>query len=293
MSPKEQKETEPQPGPVITDPFKELRKPFPPERIGKLDKSYERAGRRVEVILDYVSHADVTDRLLECDPTWTWEPVSYDSNGQPVVDQGHSDVLGLWIRLTVCGVTRLGYGTARRDARDPIKELIGDAIRNAAMRFGVALQCWMREDTAPAAPGEGAYRNANASPPPVQNRPATQPARQAANAPSQPKPQPPPSKDMVEVLGVMVHPFDWEAIRTQQVGGQGKKRDLTWEELATPIGDHERYLDWCLENTKKDLAAGKPVSQWMSKAIIAYAQMRQTLSTQKDSGAIDPNDTPF
>ena len=89
--------------------------------------------------LDYVGHAATTNRLLAADPDWTWEPVAFDNNGLPAVDnQG-----GLWIRLTVCGVTRLGYGHADgKTGGNAIKEAIGDAIRNAAMRFGVAIDLW-------------------------------------------------------------------------------------------------------------------------------------------------------
>jgi hypothetical protein len=45
-------------------------------------------------------------------------------------------------------VTRLGYGCAdgkhRRRRRE--KEIIGDALRNAAMRFGAALDLWHKGD---------------------------------------------------------------------------------------------------------------------------------------------------
>lgn len=89
--------------------------------------------------LDYVGHAETTDRLLQVDPSWTWEPVAFDANGLPFIDQ----MGGLWIRLTVCGVTRLGYGHAgEKRGPDAVKEAIGDALRNAAMRFGVALDLW-------------------------------------------------------------------------------------------------------------------------------------------------------
>jgi len=40
-------------------------------------------------------------------------------------------------------MTRLGYGDAqRRKDGDGIKEAIGDALRNAGMRFGAALDLW-------------------------------------------------------------------------------------------------------------------------------------------------------
>ena len=49
----------------------------------------------------------------------------------------------MWIKLTVCGVTRLGYGDAQgKSGGDAMKERIGDALRNAAMRFGAALDLW-------------------------------------------------------------------------------------------------------------------------------------------------------
>ena len=87
--------------------------------------------------LDYVGHAATTDRLLKADPTWTWEPVAFDAAGLPAFDRNN----GLWIRLTVGGVTRYGWGDGKS-----VKECIGDAIRNAAMRFGVALDLWAKED---------------------------------------------------------------------------------------------------------------------------------------------------
>ena len=106
-----------------------LRKPFPRSAIGQLPKGGAK--------LDYVGHAATTDRLLAVDPEWTWEPVAFDANGLPAFSAGK----GLWIRLTVCGVTRYGFGDGTS-----IKECIGDAIRNAAMRFGVALDLWGKEE---------------------------------------------------------------------------------------------------------------------------------------------------
>ena len=122
-----------------------LRKPFPKAVIGKLPKQ--------GTMLDYVGHAAVTDRLLTVDPHWSWEPVAWDEQGLPLYDRAG----GLWIRLTVCGMTRLGYG----DGPDP-KQRIGDAIRNAAMRFGVALDLWTKgelESQDPNGGGGDAVRN--------------------------------------------------------------------------------------------------------------------------------------
>lgn len=98
--------------------------------------------------IDYVGHADTTDRLLMVDPSWNWEPLGFTSDGLPALDS----IGGMWIKLTVAGVTRLGYGHAgQKKGGDAVKEIIGDAIRNAAMRFGVALDLWRKESPEPVA----------------------------------------------------------------------------------------------------------------------------------------------
>jgi hypothetical protein len=108
----------------------ELRKPFPANQISTLPKG--------GVKLDYVGHAALTARLLDVDPLWTWEPMALTPEGLPLFD----DMGGLWIKLTVSGMTRLGYGHAAKKTGDGVKEVIGDALRNAAMRFGAALDLW-------------------------------------------------------------------------------------------------------------------------------------------------------
>lgn len=116
-----------------------LRAPFPPELIDKLPKG--------GTTLDYVGHAAVTDRLLKVDPTWNWEPLAYTEEGLPLFTRAvNGNPTGLWIKLTIAGVTRLGYGSVAPGAFDAEKQLIGDALRNAAMRFGVALDLWSKSD---------------------------------------------------------------------------------------------------------------------------------------------------
>lgn len=138
-----------------------LRKPFDKATVGKLPKplsSNAQKGKCNEcggyhglpaVHLDYVGHAATTDRLLSVDPEWNYQIVTVDDSGNPLPVVGKA----LWIKLTVCGVTRYGYGDG-----SSIKECIGDAIRNAAMRFGVALDLWSKEELeqahGPAAPAE-------------------------------------------------------------------------------------------------------------------------------------------
>lgn len=140
-----------------------MRTPFPAHQISKLPKPTKaqtdevrsdfKKGIRCEICggwhhpkvvhLDYVGHAALTDRLLDVDPSWNWEPFALDSNGLPAIDNDG----GLWIKLTINGVTRPGYGDAQgKTGGDAMKERIGDALRNAAMRFGAALDLWHKGD---------------------------------------------------------------------------------------------------------------------------------------------------
>ncbi|MFC3454053.1 hypothetical protein [Amycolatopsis speibonae] len=148
--------------------LKQLRAPFTADQVGKLPrvtcgdcsakdrqcgKHQKKTCRTCKAYvstqhmhIDYVGHAHVTERLLDVDPNWSWEPLALSGQGLPQLDDGG----GLWIRLTVGDHTRLGYGHAgQKRGGDAIKEVIGDAIRNAAMRFGVALDLWKKESPEP------------------------------------------------------------------------------------------------------------------------------------------------
>lgn len=134
-----------------------LRAPFPENQINLLPKPYKKESPKGNcnecggyhglpaAHLKYVGHAALTHRLLDADPNWTWEPMAL-RDGLPAFDENG----GLWIRLTVCGITRIGYGNASSSSFKEIgtreKEVIGDALRNAAMRFGAALDLWHKGD---------------------------------------------------------------------------------------------------------------------------------------------------
>lgn len=144
---------------------KMLRAPFPAEVVGKLPRVWckqcrdaAKSGRTCEnhqkvkcqacrnnittahLHLDYVGHAEVTDRFLAVDPEWSWAPFAFDEHGLPAFDRFG----GLWINLTIAGVTRIGYGAAAegKTGPDAVKETIGDALRNGGLRFGVAIDLW-------------------------------------------------------------------------------------------------------------------------------------------------------
>lgn len=144
---------EPSEARLLVAALSRLREPFADDQVEKLPRPMwkgawnDQRGAKCDVCngyhvlehcihLDYVGHANATNRLLDADLTWDWEPMAYTEAGTPLFSDG-----GLWIKLTVCGVTRIGYGDG-----STVKEVIGDAIRNAAMRFGVALDLWSKID---------------------------------------------------------------------------------------------------------------------------------------------------
>ncbi|HEU5032705.1 MAG TPA: hypothetical protein VFV01_47835 [Spirillospora sp.] len=145
-----------------------LMAPFPADQVEKLpkllNKDDKRKGRCREgtqegravsadgyycggwharsVHLDYVGHAGITMRLNEAvgPENWTWEPLAYDDRGLPGTVGGE-----FWIKLTILGVTKLGVGD---DFHGSMKQAIGDALRNAAMRFGIGTYLWSKSDAA-------------------------------------------------------------------------------------------------------------------------------------------------
>ena len=147
------------------DALRRIQEPFPAEQIGKLprvtcpDCSKKRCQQHVKkkcpicnayvserhIHIDFVGHADLTFKLLELDPLWTWEPMAFDADGLPAVRE-RNGMLNMWIQLTFGGVTRPGVGTVQSGKPDAEKELIGNALRNAAMRFGAALDLWSKSE---------------------------------------------------------------------------------------------------------------------------------------------------
>jgi hypothetical protein len=111
----------------------------PAETISKLD-------RGKGVVLDYMSHADVCLALIDVDPAWSWEPMWWDreSGGPLIKKQGNRLIMWGW--LTVCNKRLPCVGTCEDRKMEPEKELIGDLIRNGAMRFGIATRLWSKAE---------------------------------------------------------------------------------------------------------------------------------------------------
>jgi len=122
--------------------------------------------------LDYLGHAALTEILLRIDPVWSWDFVGLDENRNPMVDRDKDGrPIGMWLQLTVLGHSRYGYGSvdpsSRQSDGDRVKELIGDGLRNAAMRFGIALDLWSKADLSSATMSGGRGGDVTSSPGPV------------------------------------------------------------------------------------------------------------------------------
>ena len=110
-----------------------LRKPFPAHLVSRLQK-----GSRTE---DYVSHAAVVDRLNSVVPGWTM--------GKPdfIID-GDGHISGVLCSMTIGSVTRWEIGDVdlRSKPGAEAKLAMSDWIKRAAMRFGVGIDLWSKED---------------------------------------------------------------------------------------------------------------------------------------------------
>lgn len=125
---------------------------------------------------NYVGHGDVTKMLIEIDPMWSWEPVAW-IDGRPNIEIKEvtikrrdgstrvSRIATMWGFMTVLGKSLPCVGSASADKEDCEKELIGDLIRNGAMRFGVCLNLWADKDTnTPAATSSRQYETRQQQP---------------------------------------------------------------------------------------------------------------------------------
>jgi hypothetical protein len=96
------------------------------------------------IALDYVGHAEITRILCSVDPTWYWEPFEI-KDGRPATTTANG-MVSMWGRLVLLGTERIGVGTVKHDKPDLDKELVSDFLRNAAMRFGIALSLWSKQE---------------------------------------------------------------------------------------------------------------------------------------------------
>jgi len=256
-----------------------LRAPFEPHQIGKLPQpmakreimdqlpkavcsichGYHATSKVLH--LDFVGHAAVTDRLLDADPAWSWEPLALDMGGLPAFDKEG----GMWIKLTIQGVTRLGYGSAEKKSYSPPgayqKEIIGDAIRNAAMRFGVALELWHKGELHKTDPSTAPPQSEDDWPPQAGTDEHTapvrkMPARKSASPPANPTTKTAPVRagqfvlpGQVKYLAQLVKSLKLTDVQLQamltrhQVDGLHADAQVTPEQFAAIKAELEKLRD--------------------------------------------------
>lgn len=117
-----------------------------PSMVSRLNKKFkDKNGSWQDLWLDYLGHAELTKILIAVDPMWNWRPLEI-RDGAPAINVNNG-IATMWIELTVLGKTIIGVGSCKADKEDHCKELIGDALRNASMRFGIAVNLWSKADS--------------------------------------------------------------------------------------------------------------------------------------------------
>jgi len=218
-----------------------LSAPFPAEAINQKPKKNKDGS---VTWLDYLGHAEVTERLNQVDPAWTYEPYSIAEDGCPLIrTSADGRTAELWINLVIGGVSRPGVGTCSTEAYsgEVAKELVSDALRNAAMRFGVGLDLWKRHVSTAPAGQENQY-------PAATNRwPENPPANAAQDAPpNQPRVSSPGSQSLSQAQSRNMYRLHHHVLKMDKVEyldailiATGREvtddRDLTMDEASKVI----------------------------------------------------------
>lgn len=114
--------------------LRELRKTVDPNLVR------QRAGRRdrngVVQMVEYVEWHTVADILDEHAPNW----------GHTVKDiRPIGDIITVTVAITIDGVTREGVGTGKTASETGIKKAEHDALKRAAVKFGIARELYKKE----------------------------------------------------------------------------------------------------------------------------------------------------
>jgi hypothetical protein len=114
--------------------LKELRKTVDPNLIRHREGRRDRSGQPQTV--EYVEWHTVADILDEHAPNW----------GHSIKDiRPIGDIVTVTVAITIDGVTREGVGTGRASSETGIKKAEHDALKRAAVKFGIARELYKRE----------------------------------------------------------------------------------------------------------------------------------------------------
>ena len=114
--------------------LRELRKTVDPSLVRKRAGLRDRDGNLHMV--EYVEWHTVADILDEHAPNW----------GHSVKDiRSIGDIITVTVAITIDGVTREGLGTGKTASETGIKKAEHDALKRAAVKFGIARELYKRE----------------------------------------------------------------------------------------------------------------------------------------------------
>ena len=118
----------------FTSTLRTLRQPVDPKLVKTREGWTDRNGNRHMV--EYVEWHTVADILDRVSPAW-----SHSVRG--IVQIG--DMVAVTVAISIDGVTREGVGTGTADNETGIKKAEHDALKRAAIKFGIARELYQRE----------------------------------------------------------------------------------------------------------------------------------------------------
>jgi len=121
----------------FTSTLKELRKNVDPQLVKQREGWRDRNGNTHYV--DYVEWHTVADILDENAPNWSHTVKDIRQIG---------DIFTVTVAITIDGVTREGIGTGTADSELGIKKAEHDALKRAAVKFGIARDLYKKESDA-------------------------------------------------------------------------------------------------------------------------------------------------
>lgn len=119
---------------MTQNPFAALKKDLPPELIKRREGYRDRDGNPHYV--DYVEWHAVADILDNFSPGWSHQIKSVSDVGE---------IVTVIVAVTVDGITREGIGTGAAGTEAGIKKAEHDALKRAAVKFGVGRELYKKE----------------------------------------------------------------------------------------------------------------------------------------------------
>ena len=118
----------------FTDTLRELRKHVDPNLVRQREGWRDRNGNVRTV--DYIEWHTVADILDETAPNWAHSIKDIRTFG---------DVIAVTVAISINGVTREGIGTGNANSEMGIKKAEHDALKRAAVKFGIARDLYKKE----------------------------------------------------------------------------------------------------------------------------------------------------